>query len=93
MNNRRPILYILAGIYLLYIDYSLIKNWASLENKVLFVIFMVVFGAIGGGLVIYSAWKLLKDRYQSNNPYMPQNDDNIADESKDEEASNQDHLK
>ena len=94
MNNRRPIFYILAGAYLLYIDYTFVKNWATLENKTLFVIFMILFGVIGGGLVIYSAWKLLKDRYaQDNNPYAPQNNENLDDEGNDEEASNQDQLK
>ncbi len=86
MNNKRPVLYILAGIYLLYIDYSLFNNWASLENKVLFIIFMIVFGIIGGGLVIYSAWKMLKDRYSQDNPYSAQNIENSADENKDEEV-------
>lgn len=86
MNNKRPVLYILAGIYLLYIDYSLFNNWASLENKMLFVIFMIVFGIIGGGLVIYSAWKMLKDRYPQDNPYSAQNIESSTEENKDEEV-------
>ncbi len=94
MNNRRPVFYILAGVYLLYIDYTFVKNWATLENKALFVIFMILFGVIGGGLVLYSAWKLLKDRYaQDNNPYTPQNNDNPEDEEINEETSDSDQLK
>ncbi len=91
MKKNRPVLYILAGAYLLYIDYTLVKNWANLENKVLFGIFMVAFALIGGALVVYSAWQMLKDRNAQNDPGIAQDEEETAGQSGDdpEETDNQ----
>ncbi|HHV11069.1 MAG TPA: hypothetical protein GXX75_12395 [Clostridiales bacterium] len=95
MKKSRPVLYILAGAYLLYIDYTLVKDWANLDNKVLFVIFMVAFALIGGTLVVYSAWQMLKDRNSPNDPVdVAQDEEEPAGQEGDsqEEADNQDRM-
>jgi Na+/melibiose symporter-like transporter len=53
---------IMAGIYLIYLAYSLVKTWADLDNKLLFGVFIGIFGVIGILLLITSALGLLRNR-------------------------------
>lgn len=62
---------LIAGLYLLYIDYSLISGWRDIErgSKVMVVIAVVVFG-IFAGLVIYSSLKGLKEMKEAIPDYV-----------------------
>ncbi len=60
-NNTNP-LRIIAGFYLLYLVYSLVKDWQRLDNKVLFGIFIAIFTVFGIVLIITSALSLLRNK-------------------------------
>ena len=66
-------LYLVAGLYLLYIDYSLVSSWREIEthNKILAAMAAVVFAIFASVIIIYSL-KGLKD--------MKQNQENTAEE-------------
>lgn len=53
---------IFAGFYLLYIDYTLLKDWQRLNNKILFTIFMIVFAVFGLLLIGYSIKGMLQKK-------------------------------
>ena len=65
-NNVSYYMRILAGGYLLYIDYTLLKGWQRLDNKILFGIFMFVFAAIAVPLIAYSIIAILKNNKTQN---------------------------
>ncbi len=75
-NNKRRIpqksvvtIRFLVGIYLLYIDYSLIEGVKSREGweRILIIAFMVLFLAAGGFLTIYSGKLLWEDWERERN--------------------------
>ena len=55
-------LYIVAGLYLLYIDYSIISNWNDIEpqHKILMAMAAVAFAVFAGGCILF-ALKGLKE--------------------------------
>lgn len=62
---------LIAGLYLLYIDYSLISGWKDIErgSKVMVVIAAVIFAAFAG-LIIYSSLKGLKEMKEAIPDYV-----------------------
>jgi len=54
--------HLVAGVYLLYIDYSLISSWQEIEekNKIFMIIVSIIF-AISATFIIVRALKGLKD--------------------------------
>lgn len=58
------ILRLIIGIYLLYIDYTLLRDWQRLDNKVLFAIFIAVFAIFGVLVIIMSAKNLIQDYHE-----------------------------
>jgi len=67
--------YLIAGVYLLYTDYTLISNWEQIEskNKVIMTILAVVFAVSAGFIIIY-ALKGLKE--------LKENEANLVEETK-----------
>lgn len=61
-NNISHPLRLIAGVYLVYLAYSLIKSWADLDNKPLFTVFIAIFGIIGLLLLATSGLALLRER-------------------------------
>jgi len=64
-NNTHPFR-LLAGFYLCYLAYSLVKDWQRLDNKIFFVIFIIIFAAVGAFLIINSGLSMLRNNQTSD---------------------------
>ncbi len=54
-------LYIVAGLYLLYLDYSILSKWNEIEgNKPIVVLVAIIFAAFAISIMIYSVKGLIK---------------------------------
>lgn len=54
-------LYIVAGLYLLYLDYSMLSKWNEIEgNKFIVVIVAILFAAFAIRIMIYAVKGLIK---------------------------------
>lgn len=65
-NRGRMAIYAMAGVYLLFMAYNMFKSipTSSGNEKILLVVFMVLFTIIGGAMVImglYMGYKMTKD--------------------------------
>lgn len=49
-------LYLVAGLYLLYVDYSLLSKWGEVDSnkKIIVVISAITFAIFAGGIITYS---------------------------------------
>lgn len=66
-------IYIIAGLYLLYIDYTFIKDWGQMENnmKIIAALAGAVFAVFSIGIIIYSL-KTLKEIQKNNEELIKQ---------------------
>lgn len=66
-ENGRIIFYSLAGVYLVYLAYNMIRDLGQVEGveKIIMIIAAVVFAVFGAGLVI---WGVRKGMEQMKNP-------------------------
>lgn len=65
-NRGRMAIYAMAGVYLLFMAYNMFKSipTSSGNEKILLIVFMVLFTIIGGAMVImgmYMGYKMTKD--------------------------------
>ena len=84
-NNVTYTLRIVAGIYLLYLDYSLLKDWQHLDNKIFFVLFMTAFAVIALLLIGFSLKSILKNKYHQNQDAIEQVESNNEKEKQEEQ--------
>lgn len=69
-NKGRMAIYSMAGIYLLFMAYNLVKElpYTSGNQKILSIVFIIFFGIVGGGMVVLSliqGYKLSKPQQRS----------------------------
>ena len=54
-------LYIVAGLYLLYLDYSILSRWDEIEgNKLIVILVAILFAAFAIRIMIYAIKGLIK---------------------------------
>lgn len=63
-NNGRLAIYGMAGFYLLYMAYNIFKGLgtSSGNEKILMIVFMILFVIIGGGMIAFSLVQMYKIR-------------------------------
>lgn len=71
----------MAGAYLLYIDYKLLSGWGEIKSdqKPLFAIIMVIFGAAGIALLVFSIKYLYFNKNKQEDSEEKADGENIVD--------------
>ena len=75
-NKGRMAIYSMAGIYLLFMAYNLVKElpYTSGNQKILSIVFIIFFGIVGGGMVVLSliqGYKLSKPQQEEPSRELP----------------------